>query len=203
MRLRSRPVGAILAGGAGLRIGGEKATVELHGKPLICYPLEPLAQVLGKVAILCKTSTRLPAISGATVWIEPERPRHPLVGITQALALAGGRPVLVCAADLPFVTPELIRRLVRADPGRAPAVVACAQGAMNPLLGCYQPRALQLLAGPARTATDPLLETIATIEPVLLEADDPEELFDVDTPDDLLLAAAMIDRRKFTAQRQY
>jgi len=203
MRLRSRPVGAILAGGAGLRIGGDKATVELHGKPLICYPLEALGEVLGKVAILTKTSTRLPPISGATVWIEPERPRHPLVGITQALALAGGRPVLVCAADLPFVTPELIRRLVRADPGRAPAVVACAQGLMNPLLGCYQPRALQLLAGPARTATDPLLETIASIEPVLLEADDPEELFDVDTPDDLLLAAAMIDRRKFTAQRQY
>jgi molybdenum cofactor guanylyltransferase len=203
MRLRSRPVGAILAGGAGLRIGGEKAIVELHGKPLICYPLEALGQVLKKVAILSKSSTRLPPISGATVWIEPERPRHPLVGITQALALAGGRPVLVCAADLPFVTPELIRRLVHADPGRAPAVVACAQGAVNPLLGCYQPRALQLLAGPARNATEPLLETIATIEPVLLEADDPEELFDVDTPDDLLLAAAMIDRRKFTAPRPY
>jgi len=203
MRLRSRPVGAILAGGAGLRIGGEKATVELHGKPLICYPLEALSQVLKKVAILSKSSTRLPPISGATVWIEPERPRHPLVGITQALALAGGRPVLVCAADLPFVTPELVRRLVQADPGRAPAVVACAHGAMNPLIGCYQPRALQLLAGPARAGTDPLLETIAAIDPVLLETDDPEELFDVDTPDDLLLAAAMIDQRKFTAQRQY
>jgi len=74
---------------------------------------------------------------------------------------------------------------------------------MNPLIGCYQPRALQLLAGPARAGTDPLLETIAAIDPVLLETDDPEELFDVDTPDDLLLAAAMIDQRKFTAQRQY
>jgi molybdopterin-guanine dinucleotide biosynthesis protein A len=203
MRLRSRPIGAILAGGAGLRIGGEKATVELHGKPLICYPLEALGQVLKKVAILSKASTRLPPISGATVWIEPERPRHPLVGITQALALAGGRPVMVCATDLPFVTPELIRRLVQTDPGRAPAVLACAQGAMNPLLGCYQPRALQLLVDPARTATEPLLETIATIEPLLVEADDPEELFDIDTPDDLLLAAAMIDRRKMVSPRQF
>ena len=203
MRLRSRPIGAILAGGAGLRIGGEKATVELHGKPLICYPLEALGQVLKKVAILSKSSTRLPPISGATVWIEPERPLHPLVGITQALALAGGRPVMVCAADLPFVTPDLIRRLVQTDPGRAPAVVACAQGSMNPLLGCYQPRALQLLVDPARTGTEPLLETIATIQPLLVEADDPDELFDVDTPDDLLLAAAMIDRRKLVSPRQF
>jgi molybdopterin-guanine dinucleotide biosynthesis protein A len=199
MRLRSRPIGAILAGGAGLRIGGEKATVELHGKPLICYPLEAVGQVVKKVAILTKSSNRLPPVSGVMVWIEPERPRHPLVGITQALALAGGRPVLVCPADLPFVTPELIRRLVRADPGRAPAVVACMQGAMKPLLGCYQPRALELLAGAARAASAPLLETIATIDPLLLEAGDPDELFDVDTPDDLLLATAMLDRRRAAA----
>jgi molybdopterin-guanine dinucleotide biosynthesis protein A len=109
----------------------------------------------------------------------------------------------VCAADLPFVTPELIRRLARADPGRAPAVVACADGAMNPLLGCYQPRALELLVGPARAATAPLLETIAAIGPVLLEVGDPEELFDIDTPDDLLLAAAMLDRRKIVTPRPY
>ena len=196
MRLRSRPVGAILAGGAGLRMGGDKAIVELHGEPLISYPLNAVQQVVKKVAITAKSGTKLPPLSGVMVWIEPERPRHPLVGITQALALAGGHPVLVCAGDLPFVTPELIRRLVRADPGRAPAVLACARGVTHPLLGCYQPRALELLAGAARAGTAPLLETIATINPVLLEADDPEELFDVDTPDDLLQAAAMLDRRR-------
>jgi len=196
MRLRSRPIGAILAGGAGVRIGGEKATVELHGKPLICYPLETVGAVLNTVAILAKAGTKLPPLAGVTVWIEPERPRHPLVGITQALALSGGRPVLICAADLPFVTPDLVRRLIRADRRRAPAAVACARGTLQPLLGCYQPRALELLAEAARAGSAPVLETIATIDPILVEADDPEELFDVDTPDDLLQAAAMLDRRR-------
>jgi molybdenum cofactor guanylyltransferase len=203
MRLRSKPIGAILAGGQGLRIGGEKATVELHGKPLIAYPTEAVRQVLSRLAILAKSSTRLPPLSGVAVWIEPELPRHPLTGIAQALALAGGRPVLACACDMPFVSPELVRRLVKADPGRAPAVVACAGGAMHPLLGCYQPRALELLAGAARLGTAPLVETIAGIDPVLLEVDEPEELFDVDTPDDLLQAAAMLDQRRVTVPRGY
>jgi molybdenum cofactor guanylyltransferase len=203
MRFRSRPVGAILAGGAGLRIGGQKPTVELDGKPLIAYPLEAVGQVLNKVAILAKAGTSLPSLSRVSVWIEPESPRHPLIGITQALALAGGRPVLVCPADMPFVTPELVRRLVKADPGRAPAVVACAQGRMQPLLGCYQPRALDLLAAPARAATGRVTEIVAAIQPVLLEVEDPDELFDVDTPDDLLQAAAMLDRRRASAPRPY
>jgi molybdopterin-guanine dinucleotide biosynthesis protein A len=157
--------------------------------------------VLNRVAILAKAGTELPPLSGVAVWIEPESPRHPIIGITQALALAGGRPVLVCAGDMPFVTPELIRRLVKADPGRAPAVIACSRGSMQPLLGCYQPRALDRLAAAARTATAPLMETIAAIDPVLLEVGEPEELFDVDTPDDLLLATAMLDRRPVPARR--
>ena len=196
MRLRSKPIGAILAGGQGLRIGGEKATVELHGKPLICYPVEAVRQVLNRVAVIAKAGTQIPPLSGVEVWIEPEIPRHPLVGITQALALAGGRPVLVCAGDMPFVTPDLVRRLVKADPGRSPAVIASAHGAMQPLLGCYQPRALGLLAAAAREGTARLMESIAAIDPVLLEAGAPEELFDVDTPDDLLMAAAMLDQRQ-------
>lgn len=202
MRLRSRPVGAILAGGAGLRIGGQKATVELQGKPLICYPLEAVGQVLSKVAILAKAGTELPPVSRVAVWLEPESPRHPVVGITQALALAGGRPVLVCAGDLPFVTPELVRRLVKADPGRAPAVVACAEGQMQPLLGCYQPRALDLLAREARAARGRLMEIVAAIDPALLECD-PDELFDIDTPEDLLHAAGMLDRRRAAIEQRY
>jgi molybdopterin-guanine dinucleotide biosynthesis protein A len=199
MRLRSRPVGAILAGGRGLRIGGEKAIVELHGKPLICYPVEAAREVLSRVAILAKTGTRLPPLPGVDVWIEPEYPRHPLVGITQALALAGGRPVLICAGDLPFVTPGLIRRLVKVNPGRAPAVVASCEGRMQPLLGCYQPRALELLAPPAREGTGRLMDAVGAINPVMLEVDDPDELFDIDSPDDLLMATAMLDRRGLPA----
>ena len=192
----AEPIGVILAGGMGRRIGGSKAVVELQGRPLIGYPLAALGEALAEVAIIAKSDTELPSLPGVTVWIEPDEPRHPLVGIMQALGLAGGRSVLACAADLPFVTAELIRRLAHVDPGAAPAVVASYDGKAQPLLGCYQPRAIELLAASAPQAGVPLLEAVAAIEPLLYEVDDPQLLFNVNSPDDLLQAAAMLDLRR-------
>jgi molybdopterin-guanine dinucleotide biosynthesis protein A len=196
MGRRRPPIGVILAGGAGRRIGGSKAMVKLAGKPLIAYPLEALTLALDDVAVIAKADTLLPSMPGVTIWIEPVTPRHPLVGLAHALAFAAGRPVVVCAADLPFVTPELIDRIAHTDPDEAPAVVATREGMMQPLLGCYQQRAAELLAPAAAAARGPLLEAVAAIGPRLFEVEDPDALFDVDAPDDLLLASAMLDRRR-------
>jgi molybdopterin-guanine dinucleotide biosynthesis protein A len=196
MRRRQAPIGVILAGGIGRRIGGSKAIVGLSGRPLISYPLQAMAGALEQVAIIAKADTKLPSLPGVTVWIEPDEPRHPLVGIVQALALADGRPVLVCAADLPFVTSDLIGRLANADPQGAPAVLAAHKGEIQPLLGCYRPSAIDLLGPAAREAKVPLRAAVSALRPHLIEVDDPDLLFNVNAPDDLLQAAAMLDRRQ-------
>jgi molybdopterin-guanine dinucleotide biosynthesis protein A len=193
--LRS-PLGVVLAGGSGRRIGGGKALVELDHRPLISYPLEAVWRGLGNVAVVAKPDTELPTIPGATIWIEPGEPRHPLTGIVHATSLAEGRPVLVCAADMPFVTETLVRAIALAEPGGAPAVVASARGDVQPLLGCYHPSALAPLVEAARGTNRPLRETVAALQPVLYEVEDAELLFNVNTPDDLLQAAAMLDRRR-------
>jgi molybdenum cofactor guanylyltransferase len=193
------PIGVVLAGGSGRRIGGGKATVQLQGRPLIAYPLEALAEALGEVAVICKVDTELPTMSGVTVWIEPPAPRHPLVGIRYALALAEGRSVFVCAADLPLVTPEVVRRICLVDPGQAPAVIAAHGGRMQPLLGRYDPGALEWLRRVEVTPEVTLRDAVAGMEPLLVDVADPDAFFNVNTPDDLLQAAAMMDRRRAAA----
>jgi molybdenum cofactor guanylyltransferase len=193
MRFRREPIGAILAGGSGRRIGGSKAIVQLHGTPLIAYPLEAMRGALLEVVVVAKPDTKLPSLVGATVWIEPAMPLHPFLGIMHALALAEGRPILVCAADLPFVTSELIGALASADPGGAPAVVASSEGDDQPLLGCYQPEALEQLQRAGLSPEAPVRDHVAALDPLRFEVGDPELLFDVDAPDDLLQAAAMLD----------
>jgi molybdopterin-guanine dinucleotide biosynthesis protein A len=129
------PIGVILAGGLGRRIGGAKANVELRGRPLICYPMNALRGALADVVVVAKADTELPrSLAGVPVSIEPSVPRHPLAGIVYALGLAAGRAVLVCAADMPFVTPALVARIARTDPAGAPAVVPTGGGELQPLL---------------------------------------------------------------------
>lgn len=188
-------MGVILAGGLGRRLGGSKAVVQLAGRPLISYPLAAVQTALGDVAIIAKADSQLPSLSGVTVWVEPDTPRHPLVGIVQALALAEGRSVVVCAVDLPFVTPELIYRLATTDLRKAPAVVACSGADTQPLLGCYGPRAIELLHESELASEPPLQDFLASIGPLRLEVGDPELLFNIDSPEDLLHAAAILDRR--------
>src|SRR4051812_27811324 len=104
-------IGAILAGGAGRRMGAAKATRTLADRPLASYPAAALAQVCERVAIVAKPGAELPDLPGVERWDdEPVEPRHPLTGIVHALERAR-EPVLVCAADMPFVTAVALRRL--------------------------------------------------------------------------------------------
>ena len=195
---RPEPIGVVLAGGLGRRMGGAKATVLLRGRPLISYPLGALSAALAEVVVLAKAETELPGLPGTTVWIESHPMHHPAIGILEALALAGGRSVLVCAADLPFVSPGLVRKLVSTAAEGATAAVAAAQGRVQPLLGCYQPAAARLLrAGDER----PVREQVADLDPRIVEVEDPRELFNVNAPEDLLQASAALERRWTSSRR--
>jgi molybdopterin-guanine dinucleotide biosynthesis protein A len=187
------PIGVILAGGLGRRMGGAKANVELRGRPLICYPVEALREALDEVVVIAKADTELPSLAGVPVWIEPPGPRHPLAGIVHALGLAAGRGVLVCAADMPFVTPALVTRIAATDPAGAPAVVPTRAGELQPLLALYLPAAAAAL-GHAVDAGRPLRREVAAIGPRLLEIEDPRAFYNVNTPADLLRAGAILDR---------
>ena len=191
----ARPIGVVLAGGAGRRMGGGKASVELHGVPLLAYPVAALQAVLDEVVVVAKGDSELPPLPGIGIWTEPDAPRHPLTGIVHALEQVDGRAVLVCAGDLPFVTAPLVAELARADAGGAPALVPRAGGRLQPLLARYEPGALAplaaALAGLERAAR--LYEIVAAIGPRTLEIADERPFFNVNRPEDLLTAAALLD----------
>ena len=188
---QSRPIGVVLAGGRGRRLGGGKAVAQLCGRPMISYPLAALEAVLAEVVVVAKAETELPSLPSHTrLWSESESLQHPLIGLRTALELAAGTTVLVCAVDLPLVNPALVRRLALAQPESALAVVASQGDAIQPLLGRYSGRALELL--PRADPETPLRRAVGALEPQRIEVTDPLELFNVNTPADLARAAALL-----------
>jgi len=185
------PIGVVLAGGRGRRIGGDKAIVELDARPLIEYPLAAVGAVLDSVAIVAKRDTALPALRGAaTVWLEPDEPRHPMAGVVHALRVAEGRGVVVVAGDMPLIGPELIRRLAFAGADGRPAVVPRAGGRLQPLCARYEPEALAAMEGFDPSA--PATEIAAALKPAVMEFEDELPFFSVNAPEDLLQASALL-----------
>lgn len=190
-------LGAVLAGGAGERLGGGKATVELAGAPLISYPLAALAAAGIEAVVVAKPGTELPALA-VPILREPPAPRHPLLGIVTALRHAEGRPVLAVACDLPLVPPELLAALAAAP---QPLVLAAPGGDPQPLLGRYAPALLPDLEA-ALDREEPLRRTVAALRPRLLgDAElarfgDPEAmLLNVNDRSDLERARVMLAGR--------
>jgi len=177
-------VGAVLAGGEGRRLGApSKAMAPLAGRPLIAYPLEAMRQVCERTVVVCKADTHLPSLPEVERWDEPDEPRHPLTGIIHALERAKTE-VLVCAADMPFVTPQTLRALLKPE---GAAVVATNAGTLTPVLALYRPAALQRLreAGEGEA----LKRTVERLEPATVEL---SEATSVNTPDDLRAAESRL-----------
>jgi molybdenum cofactor guanylyltransferase len=181
-------IGALLAGGSGSRLGpGSKPATLVAGRPLASYPAEALAAVCERVAVVCKPDTELPNLPGTERWDEPEEPRHPLTGIVHALVTAGG-PVLVCAADMPFVTADACRTLLQAA-GASSAVVGTAEGVLQPTFGLYAPAALDVLRAAPEDA--PLTRTVEALDPVRVAL--PAAIVrSVNTAEDLAEAEALL-----------
>jgi molybdopterin-guanine dinucleotide biosynthesis protein A len=186
------PIGAVMAGGRSTRMGRPKATLELRGRPLISYPLEAFAAAGVDTVVVAKSQTALPELS-VPVWVEPDEPAHPLLGIVTALERADGRPVVVCGCDMPFVEPSFIAYLAtRCDP----LVVPSFGGRLHPLLARYEPILLEPLTS-ALGSRKALQAIVAGLGPDLIddrELGDPERLlFNVNTPADLDEAERLMD----------
>ncbi|MEA2283851.1 MAG: molybdenum cofactor guanylyltransferase [Solirubrobacteraceae bacterium] len=172
---------AVLAGGASRRMGAPKPGAPLGGRPLIAWPLAAAAAAGLRAVVVAKGSTPLPPLD-VEVWLEPERPQHPLTGLVCALQRAGG-PIVAVACDQPWVPPELLARLAAAEGCAA----VSAGGTPEPFPARYPLAALPALRR-GLEAQAPLRRILATLAPVAIDAEDARLLASLNTPEALAAA---------------
>ncbi|HSJ18098.1 MAG TPA: molybdenum cofactor guanylyltransferase [Solirubrobacterales bacterium] len=198
-----RAVGAILAGGRSTRMGTAKAVVELAGRPLLLRAVAAVEAASLEAVVVAKPDSPLPRFEGRVVHESPE-PLHPLRGIVTALEVAGGRPVVALACDMPLVPAPLLEWL--AGLKSATAVVR-AGGRIQPLLARYEPAVAPALAR-AMAADAPAHEAVSQLDPRVIAEDelarfgDPELIcLNVNTPADLERAEAVTAASSSRARR--
>jgi molybdenum cofactor guanylyltransferase len=134
--------GAVLCGGASLRMGRDKATLEYHGVPLARRVADALGTCVARVRLVGKADA-LPALG-----LEVVADRHPIraamVGVAAALAACEASAVLVAACDLVHLDPRIVLALLALAPvdGAADAIAPLGPRGPEPLLAIYRPRLL-------------------------------------------------------------
>jgi molybdopterin-guanine dinucleotide biosynthesis protein A len=138
----SLPDGLVLAGGAGVRFGGPKATAVLGGTTLVERAVAALASRCGRVVVVGRPEVPLPVPS----IDDRPGPDCPLNALATGLAAVDAEEVLVLACDLPGAAPVLDRLV------SGPSVAVDPSGRAQPLCARYLRRS-------ALAAADALLET--------------------------------------------
>lgn len=147
---------AVLAGGKATRLGGvEKVRLDIGGtSPLerVLRALGPLPE-FGEVALLVGTKQPSAFEDAALGFAEAAgKPvclvadiypgRGPLSGLHAALRAAAGRPLFLCAGDLPFPSPALARALGERLRAGADVAIARSERGLEPLFAWYGPACL-------------------------------------------------------------
>lgn len=184
----------VLAGGAARRLGGaDKPGVRVGGRALLDRVLTACAGACTTVVVADRRPTARPAL-----WAREEPPgAGPVAALAAGLRLTTAEHAVVLSADLPFLEPATIQRLLGTlrDSGADGALLTDAAGRDQPLVAAYRAGALRrelaaLAAGPDGLTGLPLRRLTGALR--LTRLPDPLASFDCDTWDDIANARARI-----------
>ncbi len=181
----------LLAGGRGTRFGGAKLIAPLAGKPLALHAATMLTALpfAHRFAVTGPDVPDLAALGYTCIPLDPHgapQARSLALGVAAAKA-AGAQAVLVALADMPLVPQAHIRALVaRFDGDR---IGTSAEGVTMPpaLFGALHFSALTALTGDRGGALRLADAPTITLDPALA--------LDIDRPDDLARAEALLAAR--------
>ncbi|TDB85875.1 molybdenum cofactor guanylyltransferase [Actinomadura sp. KC216] len=178
----------LLAGGRARRFGADKPAAALGGRTLLEWAAGA-ASGASQVIVVGPPRDVLP---GAVVVREDPPGAGPVPALRAGLARVRAPWLAVLAADLPFLRPAHVARLLDAAGQRAGAVLVDDEGREQWLAGCW--RAAPLRDALAGYAGESLRGLLGPLDPALvaLPSDTRPAWYDCDTPEDLAAAEHLL-----------
>ena len=139
--------GIILAGGLSKRLGREKTTLTLDGSTVLRSLIEKLRPLVSEILIVTRREQKL-FFSDVRIVSDIFLGKGSLGGLYTGLFHSSNQHSFICACDMPFISPQLIRFLLNSKEN-ADAVVPKISGYFEPLCAVY-----------AKTCLSPLHENL-------------------------------------------
>jgi len=187
---------AVLAGGAGRRMGGDKPRRRLNGLRLLDHALNKAHALAGPVILVVRDPAQADGFVETIVLDAPDID-GPLAGLLAALvwaADAGFDQVLTLACDMPRVPGDLLSRLQSALTAESGVAVAASGGRLHPVCALWRTTAVPVLrrrADEGRLSLQGLSEAVGRVI-VDWPAEDDDAFVNINTIDDLALAEAAL-----------
>jgi molybdenum cofactor guanylyltransferase len=175
-------LGVVLAGGASLRMGRDKAALEVGGETLAAGAARRLGEVCAEVVVADCGKGVVPGF----LSLADGPGGGPAAGLLGAAAARPGRPQLVLACDLPNVPSGLLASLIglAGSGDGADWIVPRWAGGLEPLCAWWGPRALTALASRAGRG-DYSLHSLAAEPGLAVRFLGPEELAPFGPPEEI------------------
>lgn len=195
-------IGAVLAGGHGRRIGGDKAALEIGGQTLAQRAVDTLHEAGLEAAIVLRRHQPVPSTAHTIAVVRDQvEDAGPLGGLHALLRWLPVEWTLVVPCDQPLLAPELLRELIAQPRSAVDAVVGRPADLMEPLPGLYRSTCLSAIEEALARCKRSLHGLLASVRVREVPAEalrrwDPDLLsfVNVNTPADLAWAANTIRR---------
>lgn len=186
---------AVLAGGQGSRIGGDKPLIKLGGKSLIERAFDRARNWSSASVVVIRSPGQLGSCD--LPWIaDAAGIAGPLAGLSAGLEWARGQDIdalLTIPCDMPFLPDDLPRRLLD-EIGELGAAIASSGSELHPVCGLWRSAALERLPSycvSGRSSLRGFAELLGYAD-VGWPAGPPDPFFNINSPADLAAAEAMI-----------
>ena len=186
--------GLVLMGGLASRMGGgDKALLELAGRPILAHALDRFAPQVGLLALSANGDPERFASFGLPVLPDAASgPGGPLAGVLAGLAWAAALPgvshLATIPGDGPFPPQDLVARLAAAAADGA--AVAMGPNGVEPLHALWPLAARERLTLSLADGVRSPKRALEMLAAAPVDFTDPDAFLDVDTPDDLARAQA-------------
>jgi molybdopterin-guanine dinucleotide biosynthesis protein A len=154
--------GVVLCGGAGTRMGRDKALIEIGGKPLVRLVAERLTECADPILLASGRPRRFINLPYEEI-ADASPGAGPISGLVAALSASPHDLVAVAAVDMPFVSAEVFRLLIDRHTDEDAVVPVTSEG-RQPLHALYHRSALALLEDALSQGRYGLREALAGLD---------------------------------------